>query len=92
MAGFVPLQPLDSLDSLENLGSQAASTAGSAASAAVNVATGGLVGSGPIPGPTQIVMIILGLIFIVAGLFSFDKTRDLVVKAGKAAAATAAVA
>jgi hypothetical protein len=35
------------------------------------------------------VLIILGLLFIAAGIFSFDKTREVITKAGKAAAAAA---
>lgn len=39
---------------------------------------------------TNIVIIVLGLLLITAGLFSFDKTRELVVTGAKTAAKVAA--
>ncbi len=83
MAGL-PLLP--NLPSLQGAASSAASAAGSAVSAVTN-ADSFLSGK-----ETQIVLIILGMLLIAAGIFSFDKTRELVVKAGKAAGTAAAVA
>lgn len=40
----------------------------------------------------KVVLIVLGLLFIAAGIFSFDKTRELVVSAGKKAGMAAAAA
>lgn len=40
----------------------------------------------------RLVTLALGLAFIIAGIFSFNKTRELIVSGTKAAAATAAVA
>ncbi len=92
------LPGLPSLPTLQNIGSAASSAASSTASAvanaAVTAATGGAVNS--TSSLTKYVMIGLGVLFIAAGIFSFDKTRELVVstgkgvvKAGSAAAAAA---
>jgi hypothetical protein len=88
--------PLPSLNPLPGLN---LNSLGDFASSVANVATGGTVGTGPIPNQnnpapasssptvTKYVTIILGLLLIAAGIFSFDKTRELVVSAGKKAGA-----
>lgn len=81
------LAPLPNLAGLQSAGSTAASAASAVASTAATVATGGLLGSGNL---TKYVMILLGLLLIAAGIFSFDKTRELVVSATKTASEGAA--
>lgn len=79
---------LPSLDALQPLTDEATSVASTVAKAAANAAvpsflTGGL---------TNYVFIGLGFLLIAAGIFSFDKTRELVVDAAKTGAKTAAAA
>lgn len=96
-SSLMSLPSLDDLssigDSLSSAASTAASAAGSAASAAGSAVSTG-VQKALFGGLTlsQIVIIVLGLLLIAAGIFSFDKTRELVVSAGKAAGKAAAVA
>lgn len=74
-----PLSPLSSLGS-------------AAVDAATAAATGGAstVASALLPSWSgRAVVIILGLLLIAAGIFSFDSTRKLVVEGTKAAAAAA---
>lgn len=70
---------------------------GSAVGAAVDAATAAAtVGHDPatetVPSLTKYVIILLGLLLIAAGIFSFDKTKELIVAGGKAAAKTAGTA
>ncbi len=67
---------------VSNASSAVASAATSAASSVAGTAATAIFG---IP-LTNAVMIVVGLLLIAAGIFSFDKTRELIVKAGKAAA------
>jgi hypothetical protein len=81
---------LTSLDSLSSIGDALGSAASSAAKTAASVATGGA--SDLVLGDklTRGVVIVLGLLLVAAGLFSFEKTREIVVQAGKTAVAAAA--
>lgn len=87
--------PLNSLAPLAAIGTQAQSDISKSASAvssnAANIATGGLWSLSTLS-PTRIVMVILGLLLIAAGIFSFDKTRELVVEGAKVAKTAAAAA
>jgi len=81
------LAPLNALEDLTSRASAVASSATSAASSAVSNAGAML----PTPSNlTKAVMIILGLLLVAAGIFSFDKTKTFVVNAAKAGAAAAA--
>lgn len=87
MAG---LNTLDALNTLRSLDPAAA--VGNAAVGAASAVAGAVSGSGTNSGPSyisRIVIIILGLMLIAAGIFSFDKTRELVVEGAKAAAVAA---
>ena len=59
------------------------SSASTAANAATAVVTGGAVTS--TTQLTKYVLIGLGVLLVAAGIFSFDKTRELVVSGGKVA-------
>lgn len=96
------LNPLKVLTDITGIG---AGQAGTAAGTKVGQDPVGSIGSGVSSGIsvgnfigsislTQIIMVILGLLLIAAGIFSFDKTRELVVQGAKTAksAATAVAA
>lgn len=80
---------LDTLSMLSGIGSAASAVASpaSAASSVASALTGSGTGSTKL---TQAVMIGLGLLFIAAGIFSFDKTREILVAGGKTAVKAAA--
>ncbi len=83
------LPPLPSLPGFSDL-TDTATKAGAAAASAVDAVQN--VGNFLDTKTSSIVMIVLGLLLIAAGIFSFDKTRELIVKGGKAAGAVAAAA
>lgn len=74
------LDALNSLNSLATLGAvdNTAPASGAATSSAPLWLSGKL---------AQVSLILLGLLFIAAGIFSFDKTREVIVQAGKTVAA-----
>lgn len=84
----MPLQALNPLKPLSDFGQTIASVATAAGSA---IASGAQMATGQKSTPSitgffaSNILVILGLLLIVAGLFSFDKTRELVVSSGKAA-------
>jgi predicted transporter len=85
----MPLTQLNSLDSLSDITGKVSSAvsdaASSAASSAVNTVSTGVTGWFANYGG-RLVMIVLGLLLIGAGVFSFDKTREIAVRAGELAA------
>lgn len=92
---------LSSLTSLPSLGESlssnptvqnAASTVNNAAKTAANIVTGGQLGFVAWLTSAQGAAFILGIICIIAGLFTLKPTRDIVVEAGKRAGEVAAVA
>lgn len=83
------LGTLSQLAPLQTLEDNVSTVAGAFESSA-KAATSGIVG--PVSTLEHYVIIILGLILIVAGLFQFDRTRELVVSGAKAAAGAATVA
>jgi hypothetical protein len=87
----MPLNPTAPLSQLSQIGDSLSSTAQVAAAMATGQDPTAPLKSGS-SSLTQYVIIGLGLLLIAAGLFSFDKTRDLIVTAGKTAAKSAAVA
>lgn len=80
-----PLSPLSALSNLSPLGNSAPSTSQPMAAAPDTSGPSWLSGS-----LAQISVILLGLLLIAAGIFSFDKTREIVVQATKTAAEAAA--
>lgn len=84
------MNPLDSLTSLSSLSSlsNSASTAASAASTAASAASSAasFFGSRTL---ADWILILLGLLLIAAGIFSFDKVRETIIEAGKTAAVAA---
>lgn len=71
-----------------------ASSAGDAASAVVDAAASATGAAADAVGQplTKYVVIAVGLLLIAAGIFSFDKTRELIVQAGKTAGKAAGTA
>lgn len=92
MAGLGALNPLSSLSSIDTAISAVSPEAGAViAGANAGAAVSGAPTSGGLFGVTlgRVVIILLGLLLIAAGIFSFDKTRELVVEAGRTAAEAA---
>lgn len=89
---FTDLSPLDVLAPFTMSDQTAAKVVG--AVSAANDAVGAVTpGSNLLGGSlTKYVMILLGLLFIAAGIFSFDKAREIVVNTAKAGAHAAAAA
>lgn len=56
---------------------------------AVALGTGQATSSGTTSNLTRAIVIILGLLFIAAGIFSFDKVREVIVQTGRTAATAA---
>lgn len=84
------MTPFSPLASLPNLSDAASAVETGASKAAAAVLTGGAsVGLGGLT-LSGVVIIVLGLLLIGAGLFSMQKTREIIVQTGKAAAAAAA--
>lgn len=84
---------LPSMPSLGQMTGLAPSAVTQAVQTAVNPATTGTSTPGLASNSlTQYVMIIVGLLFIAAGIFTFDKTKNFIVNSGKAAATAAATA
>jgi LPXTG-motif cell wall-anchored protein len=79
------LPGLPNLPSIADAASSAATSVAQSAAQAADQATLGIFTGNT----TKYVMIILGLLLIAAGIFSFDKTRELIVQGGKAAALAA---
>lgn len=84
--------PLDNLTSLSALGSGAgAALADNTPATSTSPATATTSGPAWLGGKlAQVSFIVLGLLLIAAGIFSFDKTREVIVKAGKTAGEAAA--
>lgn len=84
-----PLPTLDSLPTLDQLGQAASAVSDAVSSAASGAASDGLTSLRFASSPTRIVMSILGLLLIAAGIFGFDRTREVITKSAAAAAAAA---
>ena len=80
------LPTLPNLPALTEAASSAASAVSSAADAVQNA------DSFLASKETSIVMILLGILLIAAGIFSFDKTREVIVGAGRTVGRTAGAA
>lgn len=93
MSTAATLPSLGTAAALPALGAAAPLGGSTAASPAQNSATSASAATGPswLNGTVaQISVILLGLLLIGAGIFSFDKTRTIVIGAAKAGAALAA--
>lgn len=82
------LAPLSSLNPLTPLSSDTISTLENATGATI----AGAAASGASAWLGRGIIIVVGLILIAAGVFSFDKTREVLVSAGKTAGKAAAAA
>lgn len=77
------LAPLSAIDPFGSTAKAVTSAASAVSTAAQKTLFGGVTLS-------QAIVILLGLLLIGAGLFSMQKTREIIVQAGKTAAAAAA--
>jgi hypothetical protein len=86
----MPLANLPSLSELTSIAGPVGTVVGAAAQTAANAVTGDSSSSVLPSWGGRAVVIILGLLLIAAGIFSFDSTRKLVVEGTKTAAKAAA--
>lgn len=82
-----PLTPLTALGALPSLSPETqqsmSDAASSAASTVASVVTGGVSGLFTVKN----IMVLIGILLIAAGVFSFEKTKDVILTTAKGAAA-----